>query len=78
MSPPIQQLGCLAREVAALRRAIAKLLAQLEPSAIRRDFTISESCRKRRISRAEFYRVRASGLAPRVLEIAKLRRINHR
>ena len=75
MSPPIQQLESLAREVAALRCVIAKLLAQLEQSAIRRDFTISEWCRKRRISRAEFYRLRARGLAPRVLEIAKLRRI---
>ena len=59
MSPPIQQLESLAREVAALRCVIAKLLAQLEQSAIRRDFTISEWCRKRRISRAEFYRLRA-------------------
>ena len=75
MSPPIQQLESLAREVAALRCVIAKLLAQLEQSAIRRDFTISEWCRKRRISRAEFYRLRARGLAPRVLETAKLRRI---
>ena len=75
MSPPIQQVESLAREMAALRCAIAKLLAQLEQSAIRRDFTISEWCRKRRISRAEFYRLRARGLAPRVLEIAKLRRI---
>jgi hypothetical protein len=75
MSSPIQQLEFLSREVAALRLAITKLLAQLEESAIRRDFTISEWCRKRRISRAEFYRLRARGLAPRVLEIAKLRRI---
>ena len=75
MSHPIQQLESLARDVAELRCAIAKLLAQLEQSATRRDFTISEWCRKRRISRAEFYRLRARGLAPRVLEIAKLRRI---
>ena len=76
MSTPTQfQETDLAREVAALRRTVGKLLRRLEQPLDNRDLTIRQWCAKRNISRAGFYKMKKAGRAPRVIENGGLRRI---
>jgi hypothetical protein len=65
----------LAREVAALRRAVGKLLRRLDQPMGDRDLTIQEWCAKRNVSRAGFYKMKKSGRAPRIVANGSLRRI---
>jgi hypothetical protein len=52
------------------------LLKRLEQPLGEQDFTIAEWCAKRRISKAEFYRMKKEGRGPRVTENGALRRIS--
>ena len=78
MSTPLsssQRQTDLVREVAALRRAFGKLLKRLEQPVGEADYTIHQWCKKRKISKAGFYKMRKGGRAPHVLENGGLRRI---
>ena len=75
MSPNVQHQDDLAREVAALRRAFGKLLKRIEQPVGGADYTIQQWCKKRKISKAAFYKMRKFGRAPHVLENGGLRRI---
>jgi hypothetical protein len=65
----------LVREVAALRRDVGRLLKTLHRPVADGDLTIAEFCVKHRISKAGFYKLRAAGRGPDVLENGGLRRI---
>jgi hypothetical protein len=65
----------LAREIAALRRTVGKLLRRLDQPMGDRDLTIPQWCAKRNVSRAGFYKMKKAGRAPRVIENGGLRRI---
>jgi hypothetical protein len=65
----------LAREVAALRRTVGKLLRRLDQPMGDRDLTIPQWCAKHNVSRAGFYKMKKAGRAPRVIENGGLRRI---
>ena len=80
MSTPLSsdQQTDLVREVAALRRAFGKLLKRLEQPVGEADYTIQQWCDKRKISRAEFYKMRKDGRGPRVLENGAVRRITRK
>ena len=76
MSTPSEfQETHLARELAALRRAVGKLLRRLDQPLDDRDLTIPQWCAKRNVSRAGFYKMKKAGRAPRVIANGGLRRI---
>jgi excisionase family DNA binding protein len=66
----------LAREVAALRRAFARLLKVFDQPTTGADFTINQWCTRRGISRAHFYKMAKAGRGPRVIMVGGLRRIS--
>lgn len=73
---PIVQHHDLAREVAALRRAFAKLLKVLDRPVGEADYTIAQWCAKRGVSRAGFYKMCKAGRGPRLIIVGGLRRIS--
>jgi hypothetical protein len=76
MSTPSEFSGTdFVREVAALRRTFARLIARLNQPVGESDFTIPQWCRKHNISRAGFYKMRSAGRGPEVIVNGGLVRI---
>lgn len=66
----------LLREIAALRREVAKLRAVLPARPLDgADMTIPEWCARRRLSRGSFYKLRKVGKGPAVIMVGNAVRI---
>jgi hypothetical protein len=75
MSTPVQ-ISDLAKLLGALNRRVDRLLKRFDqfvPTA--GDLKITEWCAKRRISRAEYYKLRKLGKSPRTIEVEGIIRI---
>ena len=74
MSTPTNQVD-FAREVAALKRNVQKLLRQLDTPVGEFDLTVDQFCAKHKMSRAGFYKMMARGRGPRTIKNGGLVRI---